>query len=271
MHRFTIKYYQINKLLCMHEAGQGTLIIEYIDDIADAKKSSMTDIFMDDEASSSLVTESKLDGLINKNAKLNQWFNCFANALKINVIDAVVAYKSAMLVFDTNKTDMYRVLKVAKSIEITKHNNNLSSAKTHRIPVCYGLQDNTRPTDIHRVSQVNGVSIDTLISLHCEQKYHVFAVGFMPNFAYMGEINEALETPRLAEPRVSVPSGAVAIADKQTAIYPSVSPGGWNIIGYTPLDLTLNTNKDHQMRFKTGDKVVFEAIDLARFTSLSTT
>jgi len=149
-----------------------------------------------------------------------------------------------------------------------KHNGKvaLSTGKRiYRIPVCYELS--AAETDLSKIAQEKNMSEELVVSSHCENTYRVYATGFMPGFAYLGELPETLSQPRLSKPRLKVPKGAVAIADRQTAIYPDESPGGWHIIGYTPLDLLIEvTDKvasdkaDIEALLKTGDYVEFYPI-----------
>jgi KipI family sensor histidine kinase inhibitor len=146
-----------------------------------------------------------------------------------------------------------------------KHNVKVAlspSKRIHRIPVCYQLSD--AETDLSKIALEKNMSEELVVSSHYENTYRVYATGFMPGFAYLGELPEALSQPRLSKPRLKVPKGAVAIADRQTAIYPDESPGGWHIIGYTPLDLLIKStdkfgsnNGDIEALLKTGDYVEF--------------
>lgn len=135
-------------------------------------------------------------------------------------------------------------------------------AKVHRIPVCYELS--SRESDLAKVASDKKLSEKDLIALHCSVHYRVFATGFLPGFAYLGELPEALSQPRLEKPRLKVPKGAVAIADRQTAIYPDESPGGWHILGYTPVPLLCSQN-NVQPLLKTGDYVEFYAISESEY------
>ena len=92
----------------------------------------------------------------------------------------------------------------------------------------------------------------------------MYAIGFAPGFAYLGEVDERIATPRLATPRQNVPAGAVGIADRQTAVYPAQSPGGWNLIGRCPLQM-FAPHSAEPMPVRVGDRVRFEAIDRATY------
>ena len=103
-----------------------------------------------------------------------------------------------------------------------------------------------------------------MIRLHHEHEYRVYAIGFAPGFAYLGQVNEQLATARLATPRAKVPRGAVGIADQQTAVYPSESPGGWNLIGRCPIRM-FDPNVMDASKVSVGDRVRFEPIDRETF------
>lgn len=111
------------------------------------------------------------------------------------------------------------------------------------------------------------LSQDEVINLHTSKEYFVYAVGFLPGFAYMGAVDFRLKTPRLQTPRAKVPKGSVGIADTQTAIYPRLSPGGWNIIGRVALEL-FSEEFDGFSFLKVGDRVKFKSVCKDEFLSL---
>jgi len=108
--------------------------------------------------------------------------------------------------------------------------------KLTKIPVLYG--GNFGP-DLEKVAEYLHLTSEEVILLHCSKPYFIYMIGFMPGFPYMGELPDALITPRLKTPRLSVPAGSVAIAQKQTGIYPVESPGGWHILGRTLLNFLI--------------------------------
>ena len=112
-----------------------------------------------------------------------------------------------------------------------------------------------------------GVSVDELIKLHCEPDYLVFALGFMPGFAFMGILNDKLILPRLSTPRTRVPPGSVAIAEKQTAVYPESTPGGWRLLGKSPTTL-FDQDKNPPQPYQIGDRVRFKPVSKQRYLSL---
>jgi inhibitor of KinA len=138
--------------------------------------------------------------------------------------------------------------------------------RTLIIPVCY--HSSVAP-DSKRVCDQNKISVDELVKLHTQKSYRVFMIGFLPGFAYMGNVDDKIATPRLEKPRAQVAEGSVGIAGNQTGIYPLTSPGGWNIIGKTPLKLVDATQAQKKnspsILFQPGDEVIFKSISKAEF------
>jgi inhibitor of KinA len=113
--------------------------------------------------------------------------------------------------------------------------------------------------DLEELVQQKHLSKQEIIQLHTSITYRVYMIGFLPGFAYMGEVDEKIAMPRRQQPRTAVPEGSVGIAGAQTGIYPFTSPGGWNIIGRTPLKL-FDKDKEEPTFFKPGDEVTFYSI-----------
>jgi len=121
--------------------------------------------------------------------------------------------------------------------------------------------------DLDYVAEYCQISPEEVVRLHCSKPYLIYMIGFTPGYPYMGELPEALITPRLKTPRLSVPAGSVAIAQKQTGIYPMESPGGWQIIGRTPLTLFAPQRKKPFL-YKAGDKIKFIPISQDQFEQI---
>ena len=136
--------------------------------------------------------------------------------------------------------------------------------KEIEIPVCYGLHYGP---DLEKVAAHTGLSVEEVISKHTEGVYLVYMIGFMPGFAYMGGMDETLSTPRLEQPRLKIEAGAVGIAGQQTGIYPLESPGGWNIIGQTPLKL-FDPEREKPSLLEAGMTVRFKSVTEAVFLDL---
>jgi inhibitor of KinA len=130
-----------------------------------------------------------------------------------------------------------------------------------RIPVCYSMDFGM---DALRLCEERNISHETLIQLHIEVTYYVYMLGFLPGFPYMGSVDPRIATPRLAKPRTLVPTGSVGIAGEQTGIYPLDSPGGWNIIGKTPLKL-FDAVRRQPVLLHPGDQISFVPITKKEF------
>lgn len=139
--------------------------------------------------------------------------------------------------------------------------NDGAPARIVDIPVCYGGDFGP---DLDDVARQHAMSPDDVVRLHTAGEYRVFMVGFMPGFAYLGGLAEAIATPRRSSPRTAVPAGAVGIGGSQTGVYPMESPGGWNLIGRTPVKI-FDLRRERQTLLSTGDVVRFHAISLAEY------
>lgn len=138
------------------------------------------------------------------------------------------------------------------------------SSRTIEIPVCY---DSEFGPDLGDVAAHNNISIEEVIHLHSSAAYLVYFLGFTPGFAYMGGLSEALRTPRVATPRARVAAGSVGIAGEQTGIYPIDSPGGWRLVGRTPVRM-FDASANPPTRLQPGDTVRFTAITRPSFEEL---
>jgi len=139
-----------------------------------------------------------------------------------------------------------------------------NSAPAIEIPVCYETEF---APDLEDVSRHAGVSAKEVVDLHCGAEYHVHCIGFTPGFPFLGGLTPKLATPRRSTPRKEIPAGSVAIGGAQTGIYPVKSPGGWNIIGRTPLPL-FDPQKYPPALLRAGDRVRFRAITRQEFDRL---
>ncbi len=134
--------------------------------------------------------------------------------------------------------------------------------KLVRIPVCY---EGDMAPDIHHLAQTKKITVEEIVQLHVSTTYKVFMLGFLPGFAYMGEVDERISIPRKTEP-TNVQAGSVGIAGKQTGVYPLGSPGGWQIIGRTPMKL-FDKDKKNPAVLEAGDRVQFYSISKNEFKS----
>ncbi len=129
------------------------------------------------------------------------------------------------------------------------------------IPVCYHEKFGF---DLQEVAKINKLTVNEVIQIHTSAHYRVFMIGFTPGFAYLGGMDHRIASPRKSTPRASLPAGAVGIAGNQTGIYPLKTPGGWQIIGQTPLKM-FDIHRDQPSFLNAGDEVKFKSISLDEF------
>lgn len=132
------------------------------------------------------------------------------------------------------------------------------------IPVCY---EGEHAPDLKEVAHLTGLSTAEVINTHSNTLFHVYMLGFVPGYPYMGDLPDSLVLPRRADPRMRVPAGSVAIASTMTAIYPLESPGGWHLIGTTPVKL-FDVKRESPALFRPGDTVRFEPISAEQFQAI---
>lgn len=140
----------------------------------------------------------------------------------------------------------------------------LPAAREVKIPICYGGEFGP---DLEEVGRVHGLSSDHVAELHSSVTYTVYFLGFVPGFAYLGELPEALVMPRLASPRRTTSPGSVGIADRQTGVYPCATPGGWRLIGRTPMSM-FRPDRENMSLLNVGDRVRFVPISSAQFAAM---
>ena len=180
------------------------------------------------------------------------------------IIDLVPSYASLLVIYDLDNCDPFAArsrLKLALNI---LEGGDSQAGNLVTLPAYYSLESGP---DLEVIAERGKISVNDVIEIHQQQEYRVYAIGFAPGFAYLGEVDERIAAPRLATPRQKVPRGAVAIADRQTAVYPAQSPGGWNLIGLCPTRM-FDPEKQPSMPVQVGDRVQFKAIGRDEFLSL---
>jgi len=170
--------------------------------------------------------------------------------------DVVPTYKSVAVHFDPLTTPYDTLVESIRAASDRSGAQANADRAPIRIPVCY---DNVFGMDLPAVARFAGVSEREVARLHTGQVYRVFMLGFAPGFAYMGSVDDRIAAPRHGSPRRRVPAGSVGIADRQTGVYPSELPGGWQIVGRTPMRL-VRPNASDPFLLKAGDVVEFYAM-----------
>jgi KipI family sensor histidine kinase inhibitor len=178
-----------------------------------------------------------------------------------SIVDLVPSYASLLVIFDLDRSDHFAVKQQLRAALTNLDSVDASAGSLVTLPVYYSQESGP---DLEVIAARGNIGIDDVIEIHQQQEYRVYAIGFAPGFAYLGEVDERIAAPRLATPRQKVPRGAVAIADRQTAVYPAVSPGGWNLIGLCPTRM-FDPDKTPSMPVQVGDRIRFSAISRDEF------
>ncbi len=173
------------------------------------------------------------------------------------VVDLVPAYDSLLIQYDASALPLPELQKRIVELDSTPGEAASEMGRVVELPVLYG---GVYGPDLERVSECSGLAANEVVRLHSGTDYLVYMLGFTPGFPYLGGLNDALATPRLATPRLEIPAGSVGIAESQTGVYPLSSPGGWNLIGRTPLSLFDPTRQPPSM-LSPGDRVRFVPLD----------
>lgn len=189
----------------------------------------------------------------------------FKNHLLNSSIKSIIyisnAYSSILIFYDITIDKINDEILLLKRQYLNRSGKIKPVSRLWKIPVCY---DNEFALDLDEISKENMLSKLDIIRLHSETKYTVYFIGFLPGFLYLGGLDERLYFPRKESPRIHIKKGAVGIGGCQTGIYPNISPGGWNIIGNSPLEF-FNT-KNHQPCFaNSGDKIEFVSVNLHQY------
>ncbi len=215
--------------------GESAILIEWTEEINEA-------ILNDIRFFTDTIKAKKIDGLVD--------FNFVYNSLLINYDSLIISYDDFVLLL--------------KEIYANRKPINKLETQIWYVPVCY---DHDFGLDIDNLISAKGINEMELISLHTAPFYTVYGIGFLPGFLYLGGLSEQLIMPRKDNPRLDVPSGAVAIGGNQTGIYPQNSPGGWYIIGKTPIPL-FNAKNKPPCDIAAGDRVKFYSISKREYENI---
>ncbi len=196
------------------------------------------------------------------NARVHALHDAISNAQLSGVCECVPAYRSLTITYDPEKAEYDELVSKVKLLEETS-GTSVSKRKTRRMvmPVVYGGDFGP---DLERVSQYHNLKENEVVEIHSQNEYLVYLIGFIAGFPYLGKLPDEIATPRLETPRLRVPQGSVGIAEDQTGIYPRQAPGGWQIIGRTPLKLFDPTWQPPAL-LQPGDYVKFKSISGEEF------
>ena len=180
-------------------------------------------------------------------------------------VEAVVpAYRSLSLLYDPLVTNPARLAEILQALETDFRVAPVAEPKVVPIPVCYGGEFGP---DIGVVAEHTGLREEEITAIHASVDYPIYMIGFTPGFCYLGGLDPRLQTPRRKTPRTNLPAGSVGVAESQTGMYPVESPGGWQIIGRTPLRLFAPA-RENPFLYEAGDRIRFVPIAQAEFRRL---
>ena len=226
-------------------------------------------IIQSSENSLLIQFENKIHETINR--KIRILCDYFENHKIKGIIEYIPYYTAISIVYNPFEFKLHEGFPLLKN-EIENIINSLDFSKEYKeniveIPVCY--EEDFGP-DIKYVAKYNNIPIEEVKRIHTSGKYLVYMLGFAPGFPYLGGMNKKIATPRKETPRLKIPEGSVGIAGMQTGVYPIETPGGWQIIGRTPLKL-FNLESPKKSLLKCGDIVKFKEISIKEYNSLKET
>jgi inhibitor of KinA len=210
------------------------------------------------------------------NARVRAMSRALEKSKPPGVSEIIPTYRSILLIYDPGITNPDKLCPLIDQIglieqvdqaglaENTLETMEADSFRIVEIPVCYG---NEFGPDMENVQKAHKLTTQEVIHLHSRPEYLIYMVGFTPGFAFLGGLDKRLYTPRLETPRMLVPEGSVGIANNQTGMYPVASPGGWQIIGRTPLKL-FAPDRLSPFLYKAGDKIKFTPISEQKYAEL---
>ena len=200
--------------------------------------------------------------------EINAQITAFVHLLKEQhiegVTDLIPAFASLLINYDPRVIgykDLKARIEELLKIEVSEE---ASEARVFEIPVCYGGEYGP---DIANIAENAGISEQEVIDIHCSKDYLIYMLGFLPGFVYLGGLDERIHTPRLANPRISIPAGSVGIAASQTGIYPLNSPGGWQLLGMTPVK-TYDPERETPILVEAGDYIRFVPVTEEEFLNI---
>lgn len=202
------------------------------------------------------------------NRKVVAVLQTLAEAALTGIRELVPSYSAVCVHYDPAVLPFAMLENELKKLEIKELTSHNTSQEIVEIPVCYG---GDLGPDLAFVAEHNGLTPQEVISIHSGNTYLVYMLGFLPGFAYMGGMDDRIATPRLTSPRAKIPAGSVGIAGGQTGIYPLASPGGWQLIGRTPVKMFSMEGETGSFALSAGDRVRFVPITEEQYREMEGT
>ncbi|MDY6790126.1 MAG: 5-oxoprolinase subunit PxpB [Thermodesulfobacteriota bacterium] len=181
------------------------------------------------------------------------------------VLEVIPTYRSLLIIYEPDMTNPTKLEKEILALEERLSTIKIPPPDRVEIPVCYGGKYGP---DIRFVAEHNSITTDDVVRIHSRAEYQIYMIGFTPGFPFLGGLPKKLYTPRLETPRSFVPERSVGIANNQTGIYPVASPGGWQLIGRTPIKL-FDPESSKPFLYKAGDRIKFTPISAEDYNRLA--
>lgn len=198
------------------------------------------------------------------NQKITGLVSLFKDQKIEGVIDFIPAFSSLLINYDPRIIAYRRLKKITEDLLTIEISNNQLKKRIFEIPVCYGGEYGP---DIEFIAKNAQLTKEELIQIHSGTDYLIYMLGFLPGFSYLGGLDDRIHTPRLNNPRKAIPAGSVGIGGSQTGIYPLESPGGWQLLGRTPIK-TYDPEREEPILFEAGDYIRFVPVDQATYQEI---
>ena len=200
------------------------------------------------------------------NAQIRAFTIALENGGIPGIVELVPTYRSCMIHYDPGVISYKALTKRLEAMLDRLDSIAIPPSDVLEVPVLYGGEE--MGPDLAFVAEHAGISEQEVVDIHTSTEYLIYMLGFTPGFTYLGGMSDKLETPRLKQPRVKIPAGSVGIAGKQTGVYPIDSPGGWQLIGRTPVKM-YDPNRETPILPKAGQYIKFRAIDRAEYDEIA--
>lgn len=182
------------------------------------------------------------------------------------IVEVKSAYNSILVNYIYTIDNVNDAILALKTVYRPSKSDKVLKSRLWKIPVCYDAEFGL---DLNELAEIKQCGINDIIALHSSTIYTIYFIGFLPGFYYLGGLDEKLYHPRRPSPRLNIKKGAVGIGGNQTGVYPNVSPGGWNIIGNSPINF-FDVNQKQPCFGQQGDKIQFESVSLKAYQDIKT-
>ena len=213
------------------------------------------------EGDSSILIAFKQEISPEVNAKISAVVKLLRQQQTPGIVDVIPAFASLLINYNPQVISYHDLKERLEALLKMDMGTEQTAKVVYEIPVCYGGKYGP---DIENIAQNAGISVEEVIEIHSSRDYLIYRLGFLPGFCYLGGLDERIHTPRLANPRLAIPAGSVGIGGSQTGIYPMDSPGGWQLMGKTPVR-TYDPDREVPILVNAGEYIHFCPIDEAEF------